>query len=87
VSRPCHGPPSGITVFAKESQTVELSYPFVAWSLHLYQLIEERAIVDHRSSQVFRSDTAAADAHCDVMCRPVILHDSRMVDRDNLART
>jgi hypothetical protein len=65
-----------------ESQAVALSDPFVAWSLPLHQLFEERAMVNHRGSQVFRSDSAAADPQCDVVCRPVILHDSRMVHKD-----
>ncbi len=66
-------------VRSEESQVLALSHSFFTWSLHLDQ---ERAIVDHCGSQVFRGDTADDDAQCDVMCRPIVLYDSWIVDRE-----
>src|SRR6202047_833937 len=62
-------------------QALSYFFPFPnRWYLH--QFLEQRAVMNHRRSQIFRTCSIVANSQRNPMRRPVVLHHSGMVDRN-----
>src|SRR5271166_7130244 len=76
-------PPRGARVSSRWRVAARwLRHSFVARCVHMYQFVEERAIVDHGGPQFFRAGFAFAQPQYDVVRRAIVFHHSRMIDRD-----
>jgi len=54
----------------------------VGWFGFGHQFFEQSPVVDHRLTQLFGPCLSALMVQRDLMRRPVVLHDMRMVDRE-----
>src|ERR1700720_599854 len=83
----CRSPtrPSDVPPLFSSVQPLRHLFPFHnRWYLH--QLLKQRAVMNHRRSQIFRTCSIVPNPESNLVRRPVILHHSGMVD-GNVGRT